>query len=423
MLLVARMKKGAAILFLIFSVFGHAQTENPWKKNAFVLSPEILFGRTMKANEGFPETGMQKQLVLNFGRDHTHNPQQWARALKNPKTGLSIGITDFGNRDGLGIALTTTSFIEFKMFGSERLKMLTAIGASYFTEKYDPHTNPSNRAVTTHFSWAFRMFFYYHLFSANNTDWRLGLGYSHHSNGHTRLMNQGFNSFLVALSADIKDPTRYSEKDNTKPNPPSQKTTHDYFAFHGGLGQHVFAMAYNYNKSVYVFAGEYGRVYDRTFKIGIGFYSRFYQHYYNYITDEGSLVQEGREYAYFKKDAWFYATNFGLSLNGEIFLNHFGIDLQLGLNLHKPAYKMEYRINEGWKDTPREIPENWMLGELDTEYKIKHRISSRIGLKYYLIGMEKAPKHNFYIGGHVNTNLGQADFSELSFGYVHGFNR
>ena len=417
------MKKGAVIFFFIFSILGRAQTENARKENSFVLSPEILIGKTMKANEDFPTTGMQKQFIINLGKDHTYNPQQWARNLKSPKTGLSLGITDFGNMDSLGIALTTTTFIEFKIFGSNRLKMLAGIGASYFTSKYDSQTNPNNRAVTTDLTWAFRMYFYYHLFSSNNTDWRLGMGYSHHSNGHTRLMNQGYNSFLIGLSADLKDPGKDPEKIPAIATVSPKKTTHDYLSIHGGLGQHAFAMGYNYNKYVYVFAGEYGRIYNKTFKIGIGAYSRFYQHYYNYIENDGSLVQENREYNYFKKDSWFYATNFGLSLNGEVFLNHFGIDLQLGFNLHKPAYKMEYRINEGWKDTPREIPTSWTLGELGTEYKIKHRISSRLGLKYYFIGMEKAPKNNFYIGAHLNANLGQADFSELGFGYVHNFDQ
>ncbi|HBC05935.1 MAG TPA: deacylase, partial [Aequorivita sp.] len=163
-------------------------------------------------------------------------------------------------------------------------------------------------------------------------------------------------------------------------------------------------------------------VYNKTFKIGLGFYYRFYQHYYDYIEGNESLVQAGREFDYFKGNPWYYASNLGITVHGEIFLNHVGIDLQLGYNLHKPAYKLEWRINEGWDNTPRVISKTWVLGELDGSYKRKHRISSRLGLKYYLIGMEKAPKNNFYLGAHLNANLGQADFTELSFGYVHSFN-
>ncbi len=416
------MKQQLTIFFLFVSFLSFAQTEIDWKKSAFNFTPELLLGVTMEANDGFPDTKLQKQAILNFGRNHTNNPQEWAQRLKKPKTGLSLGITDFGNLDSLGIAIIAMPFIEFKAFGSNRWKILTGMGASYFTKKFDAETNPQNQAVTTDITWAFRMYLYYQFLSTKNIDWRVGLGYSHHSNGHTRLLNQGYNSFLVSLSADIKNPLNYTEATSSETLPIYKRTVYDYYAIRGGLGQNVFALAFNDKENVYTIAGEYGRVYNNTFKVGIGFYYRFYQHYYNYINENESLVQPGREFDYFRSDPWYYATNLGVSLHGEIFLNHVGIDLQLGYNFHKPAYKLEWRINEGWDNAPREIPNSWVFGELDGSYKKKHRISSRLGLKYYLIGMKNAPKNNFYIGANLNSNLGQADFTELSLGYVHSFN-
>lgn len=416
------MKNQLTIFLLFVSFFSFAQTEDDWKKSALTFTPEILLGKTMEANDGFPDTKLQKQAILNFGRNHTNNPQQWAQRLKKPKTGLSIGVTDFGNLDSLGLGFTAMPFIEFKAFGSDRWKILTGMGASYFTKKFDAETNPQNQAVTTDITWAFRLYLNYQFLSTKKIDWRTGIGYSHHSNGHMRLLNQGYNSFLVSLSADIKNPLNRAEKIQTESIPNYNKTVYNYLAVRAGLGQNVFALAFNDKKNVYTFAGEYGKVYNNTFKIGIGFYYRFYQHYYDYIEGNESLVQAGREFDYFRSNPWYYSTNLGLSLHGEIFLNHVGIDLQLGINFHKPAYKMDWRINEGWDNTPREIPEYWVLGELDGSYKKKQLISSRLGLRYYLFGMENAPKNNFYVGANLNSNLGQADFTELSFGYVHSFN-
>jgi hypothetical protein len=415
--------KNQLTFLLLFSTFlGFGQNEVAWRKNAFTVTPELLLGLTMESNDGFPETKLQKQVIFNLGNLQKNNPQEWAQRLKGPKTGLSVGITDFGNLDSLGIALTAMPFIEFKAFGSDRWKVLTGIGASYFTKKFHPDTNPKNQAVTTDLTWAFRLFLYYKIFSTKKVDWRAGLGYSHHSNGHTRLLNQGYNSFLGSVSAEIKNPWKRAITDTTNRPLPYKKTVYDYYSIRTGLGQNVFALAFNDKKNVYTLAGEYGRVYNNTFKIGVGFYYRFYQHYFDYIEGNESLVQPGREFAYFKGNPWYYASNLGISVHGEIFLNHVGIDLQLGYNLHKPAYKMEWRINEGWDDTPREISRSWVLGELDGTYKKKYRISSRLGLKYYLIGMEKAPKHNFYVAASLNANLGQADFSELSLGYVQSLN-
>ncbi len=416
------MRSVSTFFFLLFSTVILGQTDTDWKKSAFLFTPEILLGKTMEANEGFPPTGLQKQLILNFGRNHARNPQQWAQRLKGTKTGFSLGITEFGNYEPLGIAFTALPYIEFRAFGSNRFSVHTAMGASYFTRKFDPETNPENNAVTTHLSWAYRLYLNYQFHSGEQVDWRLGVGYSHHSNGHTRLLNIGYNSFLISLSAEIKNPLKAPEVANTAMQK-YDRTTYEYIALRGGLGQNVLSVAINDPQAVYTFAGEYGRVFNNTFKLGVGFYSRIYRHYYNYIKDNGSLVQPGRDYDYFSEKPLYYASNFGISLHGEFFLNHIGIDLQLGFNFHKPAYKMDYRMNEGWENTPREIPEDWLLGTLDTKYKLKYRISSRLGLKYYLIGMEKAPKNNFYIGAHLNANLGQADFSELSLGYVYSFNQ
>ncbi|MAP81485.1 MAG: deacylase [Aequorivita sp.] len=414
------MKVQLTTLFVFFSLISLAQTETHWKKSNFIINPELLVGLTMESNHGFPKRKLQKQFALNLGRSHKNNPQTWAQLLKGPKTGVSMSITDFGNLDSLGIAYSVMPFIEFKTFRSERWKLFTSLGASYFTKKFNAETNPKNEAVTTDLTWAFRMYMFYKLHQSKKIDWRIGLGYSHHSNGHTRLLNQGYNSFLLSLSADIKP--FYTENEIFKPQPPTDRNTYNYIAFRGGLGKNAFALAFNDKKDVYTIAGEYGKIYNRTFKLGVGFYYRFYQHYYDYINNNESLVQAGREFDYFKGNPWYYASNVGVTLHGEVFLNHFGIDLQLGINLHKPAYKIDWRINQGWDNPPREIPLGWVLGEFDGSFKKKQIISSRLGLKYYLIAMEHAPKNNFYIGAHLNANLGQADFSEISLGYVYSFN-
>jgi hypothetical protein len=189
-------------------------------------------------------------------------------------------------------------------------------------------------------------------------------------------------------------------------------------------GISVLAQAdpFNDKKGIYSLSGEYGKVINKTFKIGVGFYYRFYQHYYDYIANNESLVQDGREFEDFKDNPTWNASNIGLTLNGEVLLNHIGLDLQLGFNLHKPAYVIDWKINQGWMNTPREIPRSWMLGELDSKYKMKKLISGRLGLKYYLIGTQKSPKNNIYIGAHLNSNLGQADNSEISIGFVRNFN-
>jgi len=176
---------------------------------------------------------------------------------------------------------------------------------------------------------------------------------------------------------------------------------------------------------VYVLSGEYGKMYNSFLKLGIGLYFRFYETYYDYISNNESLVQEGREFLDLKSNAFTNALNIGIFINGELLLNHFGIELQGGINLYKPAYKVDWRINKGWGDVPRVIPEdggNFRLGNInETYYKIKRTISARLGMKYFMTSTAKKPENNFYIGAFINSNLGQADFSEVAIGYVKTF--
>lgn len=420
--LYSEMRKFLLLLLLCLPSILLSQVNSEWKKEALVITPELLFGNTTESNDFFPETKLQKQFMIGLARDQSKNQQEWAYRLKGPKTGVSLGYTDFGNLDSLGVAITAMPYIEFNLFRQKRVTALVAMGASYFTEKYDPITNPNNRAVTTDLTWAYRTYFYFNVLRGKRIDYKLGVGYSHHSNGHTKLDNQGYNSFLVSLKGDIKNPFRHDPPATDLAIIEYHKSSYSYFIARTGFGKNVFAEAFNTNKNILSISGEYGKVINNTFKIGVGFYYRFYEHYYDYIKQNESLVQDGREFEHLRDHPFFSASNIGLTLNAEFLLNHVGLDIQLGYNLHKPAYKIDWRLNEGWEDTPREVPVTWMLGEYTPKYKLKQQISSRLGLKYYLIGTSKAPKHNVFIGAHLNSNLGQADFTELSIGYIHSFN-
>ena len=84
------------------------------------------------------------------------------------------------------------------------------------------------------------------------------------------------------------------------------------------------------------------------------------------------------------------------------------MDAEIGINLYKPFY-----------------PEHSSEFEYDSSFKywLKKTFVTRLGLKLYAINTSKNPKHNVFLGAHINANFGQADFSELSIGYVYRFDR
>ncbi len=405
------------VLLLFFWVQVHGQTAIETKNKTVFVIPEVLIGKTMEANTGFPKTKLQKSFFVSFGSYNTSIGEQWTMGLSRPKTGISLGVTDFGNTEKVGFAYSIMPFIEVGLFRkkSDRWNLNVGMGASYIDTKFDENTNPFNKAVTTQFNWSFRSFFYYNIIDKTAINWRLGFGYTHYSNGHTRLPNQGLNSFLVSLSSSIGREPQSLEQDEISKKQSKVKTSQTYISIRGGIGQNVLSRVFNDKKEVYSTAFSIGKIVNRNLKFGVGMYYRFYEHYYDHIVQGEQLIEE--QVPFFRDNPFRYATNFGFSASAELFVGHFGIEFDMGINIHKPFYKIDWQLSQGFFFNG----EYTKLGELGSYYKIKRTVSSRLGLKYYIFDTYKLYKNNFFIGAHINANLGQADFSELSLGYVYRF--
>lgn len=387
-------------------------------QNLTYFSPELSVGLSAASNENFPDRNLQWQNLLHYTITSFENKQNWAERLGFPKTGVTAAYTNFGNNEALGSAYSLMPFLEFNNFKSTRWTTKINLGASYFTKKADPISNPNNRAVTTDITWSFRAFTYYTFLKSLVVDWRIGLGVFHHSNGHTRLPNNGYNSFLMSVSGDIH-PTTLTTNAPTS----LERTSYNYISFRTGLGQNVFYDGYPFNerKEVLTLSGEIGKVYNKILRVGIGGFYRVYEHYHDYIKNNEFLVRDGQPYAQLTDKPWRNASTIALYTRGELLLNHIGIELQLGVNLFKPAYELDWYLNDGWDFAPREIPDFWIYGEFNSKYELKKLFSTRLGINYYLKGTNVFTPHNFVAGIHLNTNLGQADFTELSIGYVYSF--
>lgn len=390
-----------------------------WSQSSTYFTPEVSLGFSAASNENFPDRSLQVQGLVHLSQSNSQREQEWAHWLKAPNTGLTVGYTNFGNNDILGSAYTLMPFLEFNNFRSTRWTTKIGLGGSYFTKKFDLVTNFDNRAVSTDITWSFRAFTYYTFLRTPTMNWRAGLGLFHHSNGHTRLPNNGYNSFLVSIAADIHPAVVAKEVTLQQPD----RTRYNYVTLRKGVGQNVFndGAPFNDKKEVYTLSAEYGMVFNKTLRLGVGGFYRIYEHYYDYINDNEFLVRDGQRFASLRENPWSNASNIALYTRGELLLNHIGIELMLGVNLHKPAYPVDWYLNEGWDFVPREIPDFWVFGAFNSKYKLKKIFTTRLGLNYYFKGTDNFTPHNFVAGIHLNTNLGQADFTEVSVGYVYSF--
>ncbi len=420
------------IMFLFLSylpgyVIGQvSDTLNP--KTNFTTT-ELLLGKTLESNTNFPQRKLHKTLFLNFGTNNLLNPHEWAYRLGFPKTGMSFAISDFGNGKQLGYAVTAMPFTEFNLQKKHRrLKMLVGIGAAYLTKRYDSlpyifnnYPEVTNRTNKTRLNWSFRLFFNYILLQKQNTNWKLGVGFFHQSNGHTQLPNQGLNSFVVSIAKEtyyknLHPPVKPFIKDTSY-----HKNNYWFVSFRSGIGQMAFSERLNDRKLVYNANLSTGKVFNNTLKIGLGFYYRFYEVYYDYIKmEEDDFIEN---YAYMTQNAYRYSTNYGVFATSELLLGNFAINVDLGYNIYKPFYEVQWKYAEGFYWQTRDGRIVWIEGVLDKKYNLKRQIMSRMGLYYYFINTSKQPKHNIFIGAHINANLGQADFSEFSIGYCYKFGK
>lgn len=373
-------------------------------------------GKTIPSISIFPETKEQQSFDLTYGKS-TYNDENnlWAKHLNYPKTGFLVSYSNFGNPKQLGIGLTFMPFFDFSILDrfTNRIRLQTGLGCSYNNVVYDKVTNPGNYGISTHITWAFRAFIYYTILHKNEIAIKFGAGATHFSNGHTRFPNHGLNSVL----ATIKTEFNFSNPQAPIIEPDLAKTNDDYdsqtfYSTRFGIGKRVLSRNYNFQKDVFTSSSSFGIIKHKTYKYGLGFYYRFYEDYYDYIKEDGPIINN--EFSNFKKAPFQYASAFGIFANFEILMNHFSLESELGVNLYKPAYKIDWMLNYGKTINSIYYPEKY--GVMGT---LKQIFSTRLGFKYYALNTKKSPVHNLFLAANINANLGQADFSELSLGYVY----
>ncbi|WP_078210614.1 acyloxyacyl hydrolase [Flavobacterium sp. LM5] len=401
------------IFFLLLGVKSIAQERTTSiKNNVNFIGIGYAMGETIPSISIFPETKTQKGVDFTFGTTTFEN-DTWAKRLNYPKTGILLSFADFGNKEKVGYGISVIPFFDFGVLNSvtPRIRFQVGLGGSYNNVIYDKVTNPGNFGISTHFTWAFRSFLYYDLVHRKDFNLKIGGGFTHFSNGHTRLPNHGLNSYLATVKTELNF-VKNTASVPTLVSPSDQSHTQTFYGTRLGLGQKVLARDYNALKNVYTSSFSVGRIKDKTFKYGVGFFYRFYDDYYDYIKEEGSVINT--QFPALKNNPFRNASAIGLYTNFEVLIHHISIETELGINVYKPAFKLDWYLNNGSAASGVYIPKPFGL-----KAKTKQYISSRLGFRYYAITAKKAPQHNVFVAATINANLGQADFSELSFGYVY----
>ena len=356
----------------------------------------------------FPNTHIQHGFSLSIGSFHTDTSSTWAKYYNYPQTGISLFYSNIGNNQIFGNEFSAMAFISINMFNRVRnpYYLKIGIGAAYFTSYFDSISNRRNLDIGSPYTWSFQTGIYKTIAEKKGMNLKLGLIFSHASNGHTQLPNFGANSTLLSLSAQFynKNIEKYQlQKLKTKNSTPLKSYdigmsyglgVHEYGDKDGPVGEPKKGV---HSSSIFI-----GKTYNNHLRWGIGGTYRYYPVYEHQI--------KTRQLTQFLNSPKKYSSNIVLFSNAELLMSHFSIYIELGINVYKPFYK-QYE-----EDFP---PDNEIASYSDFKSKIKRAISTRLGLNLYAFNTNKLPKHNFFIGPYIKANSGQADFSEVSFGYVY----
>jgi hypothetical protein len=381
------------------------------------LFTEYSIGETSSADNTFITLKSSQTFGIGYGIQH-NDSLNWVKQLRNPYTGFILQVSNHGNVEKIGHSLSLLTYFEKPIIlKNEKLKLLSGIGIAYHTEKHTIE-NWQNKAISTDVTWAYRLGVYYSIWSNSQLDSRINLNYLHYSNGHIQWPNSGINTLALGLNMTyngFKTTENPNEKVISEKDIKKEKQT--FFSVQSGIGQHALYRFYNYRRNVYSVDFMYGKIYNKTHKVGLGLYMRHYTNNYNYIKEGNNLVSE--EYPELQKNPFLNASSLGIALNYEFLMQHFSVETELGITLFRPFFETEYRLDATLINKKTGLYENGKAEGMN--YTLKRFVSGKLGMKYYLINTNKAPKNNFYVGGHIVSRLGQADYSEFTLGYIHTF--
>ena len=383
------------ILYFTFFVFTISYT---FGQKQHFIETELMGGKIVpNYSVNFPKSTIQSAIAINIGTLNTDS-SSWAKYYNYPETGLTFFGSNLGNNKIYGNQFSISPYIQFQLNKKPKpFYIKLAIGSSYFTTYFDSIKNTENVAIGSRFTWGFQAFLYKSIYHNNGVHLRLGGGYSHSSNGHTQLPNFGLNSGLISIAIQFYNPIKVIEDLPILIS--KQKSKNLFINFRQGFGFHELGGTAEpiggKKRAIHTSALSMGIIFNRHLKIRGGFAYRYYEQYHNYIKETESPD--------FIDNPTLSSSNIYFFIGSEFLMGHIGLDVMGGLNLYKPFYKefnTVYEKNEG------------------TKYLLKKLFTTRMGLNLYILNTNKTPKHNAFIGTHINANFGQADFTEFNLGYL-----
>lgn len=366
-----------------------------------LVEAEVFLGKVVPNYiDYYPKTTVHTGVALNVGQHWLDTRSAVTRFFRQPRIGFQLRADHFGSPEVFGYAISAMPTLEIPTltWHGKPIGVRMGLGLARFSTFYHPVSNRENIAIGSRYTAAFQLHARYTVWQGEHGQLRAGVGFLHFSNAHTRLPNAGLNSGLASIAWVWQGRGRVVQTDSsvlgTRPRRAvGLRAGWGWHAFGGTLGPTDAPVAAVYSGAAA--ASWYPRSYFR-FSVGLGY--RYYEHYHRYVSEHPELNPA--------RTARLAASNIWAYLGYEFLLHHVGLNIETGINLYKPFYAQFNQLfeqNQG------------------AYYWIKRLFPTRMGLNFYLLDQARHPAQNLYLSWMVNANFGEADFHDISLGWVRSF--
>jgi len=186
-----------AVILFIVGADAFSQSSVSYVSSGYFHGSVIVHSRAVRAvKDSYPQ-GFQVEL----GK-HKTSEKVWNACNCYPRTGVSLTLWDFDNRDVLGYGITGVYYLQpvFRADKDFSFSVRGGLGLSYKSNPHDPVSNPDNLSYSTAVAFPLELGLGFHYKIGNQWQIEARLMYNHISNGGLSQPNKGINWPNIGLS-------------------------------------------------------------------------------------------------------------------------------------------------------------------------------------------------------------------------------
>lgn len=175
--------------------------------HAQAISNQLEFGvsagRVIRHNAKFKPVVNGPSFLYQFSWvRHRKDSLAWRKAANFPRVGLTLIVADCAPNDVFGYGIGISPFIDFtlRQRPNSHLDLRLGTGLAYFTEAYDPVSNPENNVIGSHLNTIVHLAIHHQWILNSRLSLGQGIDLIHFSNARSTSPNLGINTVAAKFS-------------------------------------------------------------------------------------------------------------------------------------------------------------------------------------------------------------------------------